>query len=70
MCRRRSRRRPWRLHSASPLRWKELAEAELELVQDMVEMGSWWRVLDRSTIDDLTLSRTLVALKKKGVIEY
>ncbi|MCA9649115.1 MAG: DUF4388 domain-containing protein [Myxococcales bacterium] len=54
----------------SPLRWKELAEAELELVQDMVEMGSWWRVLDRSTIDDLTLSRTLVALKKKGVIEY
>lgn len=54
----------------SPVRWKELEEAEIELVQDMVEAGSWWRVLDRSPTDDLTLSRTLVALKKKGVIEY
>ncbi len=53
-----------------PLRWKDLDEAELDLVQEMVEQGTWWRVLDRSTIDDLTLSRTLVALKGKGVIEY
>ncbi|MCX4247857.1 DUF4388 domain-containing protein [Paraliomyxa miuraensis] len=53
-----------------PVRWKELQAAELDLVQDLIEVGSWWKVLDHSTIDDLTLSRTLVALKKKGVIEY
>lgn len=53
-----------------PLRWKELEEEELGLVQDMIEAGSWWRVLDTSPTDDLTLSRTLVALKSKGVVEY
>lgn len=58
------------LTKPSPLRWKELEHAELELVQDLVEHGSWWKVLDRSATDDLTLSRTLVALKDKGVVEY
>jgi pSer/pThr/pTyr-binding forkhead associated (FHA) protein len=53
-----------------PVRWRALEPAELDLVQDMVEMGSWWRVLDHSTTDDLTLSRVLVGLKKKGVVEY
>lgn len=53
-----------------PVRWKDLEPVELDLVQDLLEAGSWWRVLDYSAIDDLTLSRTLVALKKKGVVEY
>lgn len=53
-----------------PVRWKELQAAEMDLVQDLIESGSWWKVLDYSTMDDLTLSRTLVALKKKGVVEY
>ena len=53
------------LAKPSPVRWKEL-----ELVQDMVELGSWWRVLDSSNIDDLTLSKILVELKAKGVVEY
>ena len=53
-----------------PVRWKELPPAELDLVQDLVEAGSWWRVLDLSPTDDLTLSRVLVALKKRGVVEY
>ncbi len=53
-----------------PVRWKELEEAELDLVQDLVEMGTWWRVLDTSTTDDLTLSKTLIALKGKGIVEY
>jgi pSer/pThr/pTyr-binding forkhead associated (FHA) protein len=53
-----------------PVRWKSLEPAELDLVQDMVEIGTWWRVLDYSITDDLTLSRVLVALKKKGVVEY
>lgn len=54
----------------SPVRWKDLEEKELELIQDLTEQGSWWRVLDTSTIDDLTLSKTLVGLKAKGVVEY
>lgn len=53
-----------------PVRWKDLEPNEIDLVQDMVEVGGWWRVLDYSATDDLTLSRALVALKKKGVIEY
>jgi hypothetical protein len=53
-----------------PVRWKDLPPAELDLVQDLVEAGSWWRVLDLSATDDLTLSRVLVLLKKKGVVEY
>lgn len=53
-----------------PVRWKDLPPAELDLVQDLVEAGSWWRVLDLSPTDDLTLSRVLVALKKKGIVEY
>ncbi len=58
------------LTKPSPVRWKDLPPAELDLVQDMIEAGSWWRVLDVSTTDDLTLSRVLVALKKKGVVDY
>lgn len=58
------------LAKPSPVRWKELEENELELVQDLVEQGSWWRVLDSNATDDLTLSRILVGLKGKGVVEY
>ncbi|MCH9686628.1 MAG: DUF4388 domain-containing protein [Deltaproteobacteria bacterium] len=58
------------LTKPSPVPWKDLDEAEIDLVQAMVELGSWWRVLDRSAIDDLSLSRTLVALKGKGIVEY
>lgn len=58
------------LAKPSPVRWKELEQSELDLVQDMVEMGSWWRVMDTSSTDDITLARSLVALKRKGVVEY
>lgn len=53
-----------------PTRWKDLEEAEIDLVQDMLEIGSWWRVLDCSATDDVTLARVLVGLKTKGVVEY
>lgn len=54
----------------SPVPWHTLDEKELGLVQAMFEHASWWDVLDTSPIDDVTLTRTLVALKKKGVIDY
>lgn len=54
----------------SPVRWKDLDTPELDLVQDMIENGGWWRVRDVSPLDDVTLSRTLVALRDKGVVSY
>jgi hypothetical protein len=54
----------------SPVRWRDLPAPELDLLQDIVEHGSWWDVIDRSAKDDVTLHRTLHALKQKGVVEY
>ena len=54
----------------SPVPWHTLDEKEIGLVQEMFEKSSWWDVLDTSQIDDVTLTRTLVALKKKGVVDY
>lgn len=53
-----------------PVRWKDLGAEELDLVQDVVEAGSWWAALDASQHDDLTMYRTLAELHKKGVFEY
>jgi hypothetical protein len=61
---------PVTLVKPGKVRWTELAPAELDLVQDMVEAGGWWEVLDGSNKDDITLTRTLVALKQKGVVSY
>ena len=54
----------------SPVRWKDLDPAHLDLLQDFVEQGSWKRLMDGSKTDDLTLYRGLVALEKKGVVTY
>jgi len=53
----------------SPLRWTELDSEELSLLQDLIEQGDWFELLDDSEIDDLTLTRTLVGLVEKGVVE-
>lgn len=53
-----------------PIRWSKLAEAELELVQDMIEAGGWWEAIDGSATDDVTMTRLLVALRDKGVVTY
>lgn len=58
------------LVNPSPAAWSSLDAKELDLLQALVEKGSWWVVLDTSASDDVTLSRALVALKKKGVVEY
>ncbi len=54
----------------SKVRWHELSAQEIDLVQDMVEHGGWWEVLDGNNKDDITLTRTLVALRQKGVVSY
>ena len=58
------------LASPSPVRWHELEEGELGLVQDIIELGSWQEVADTSEVDDLSLTRLLVGLHKKGVVTY
>ena len=53
-----------------PVRWKDLDAEELDLVQDLIEHGSWTMLLDSTSTDDLTLTRRIVSLRKKGVVAY
>jgi hypothetical protein len=59
-----------RLVSPATVRWKDLKPEQIDLIQDLIEFESWWSLIDRSRTDDLTLTRTLVELKTKGVVEY
>ncbi len=54
----------------SPTRWQKLSPIELDLVQDIIEAGGWWEVIDGSTTDDITMMKLLVALRQKGVVSY
>jgi pSer/pThr/pTyr-binding forkhead associated (FHA) protein len=54
----------------SPVRWKELEGDLLDVVQELVEYGSWAGVLDNSKNDDVSLYKAIVALKKKKVVDY
>ncbi len=54
----------------STTRWKDLAEADLDFVQDLVEAGGWQALLDASEESDLKLYRGLVALQKQGVLTW
>jgi len=59
-----------RLTRPSPVRWRELDTNDLDFLQEMVELGGWQALLDRSKRDDLALYRGLVALREKGIVEY
>ena len=59
-----------RLVKRSPVRWSTLSADQLDLVQDIVELGGWKNVLDTSDKDDLSLHRQLAALKKAGIAEW
>jgi hypothetical protein len=54
----------------SPTRWSKLAANELDILQDIVEAGGWWEVMDGSTTDDVSMMKLLVALRNKGVVAY
>ncbi|MEM6992798.1 MAG: DUF4388 domain-containing protein [Myxococcota bacterium] len=56
--------------SPGPVKWRDLEDKELELIQSLVEWGGWQQLTDASKTDDLTLTRILVALQKKGVVTY
>ena len=59
-----------KLVSPSTIRWKDLEESELELLQDIVELGGWDEVLETSERDDVALFHGVIALKKRGVVEW
>jgi hypothetical protein len=54
----------------APLRWHQLANDELDVLQDLVQCGSWAGLMDSSAQDDIDLYRHIVALKDKGIVEY
>jgi pSer/pThr/pTyr-binding forkhead associated (FHA) protein len=59
-----------RLVKPGPKRWKELKPEHLDVLQEIVEQGSWQNVLDTSSQNDITLFRAIIALRKDGVVEY
>ncbi|HEY8376018.1 MAG TPA: DUF4388 domain-containing protein [Nannocystis sp.] len=54
----------------SPIRWHTLPPEQLDIVQDLAEGKTWSFILDSYPQDDLTLTRTIVELRKKKVVEY
>ncbi len=58
------------LTQPGPLRWRNLTPEQLDIVQDLAEGRSWAFVLDSYPGDDLELTRMIVELRKKRVVEY
>lgn len=54
----------------SPVRWHTLPPEQLDVVQDLAEGNPWSFILDASPHDDLTLTRLIVELRKKQVVEF
>ena len=54
----------------SPVRWNTLPPEQLDVVQDLVEGRGWAYILDTYPGNDLELTRMIVDLRKKRVVEY
>jgi len=54
----------------SPVKWSTLSDEQVNLVQDIIELGGWKNVLDTRETDDLSLHKQLAALKKVGAVEW
>jgi pSer/pThr/pTyr-binding forkhead associated (FHA) protein len=59
-----------RLITPAPQRWRELTPLELDMVQDIAEERNWAHILDTYPADDLTLTRTIVELRRRGLVGY
>jgi pSer/pThr/pTyr-binding forkhead associated (FHA) protein len=53
-----------------PVRWHSLSGDQLDMVQDLAEGKTWSFILDAYPQDDLALTKMIVELKKKRVVEY
>ena len=58
------------LAQPSPLRWRTLPPEQLDLVQDLAEGRGWAHILDTYAADDLELTRLIVELRKKRIVEW
>ena len=58
------------LTQPGPVRWRTLPPEQLDVVQDLAEGRGWAYVLDTYSGDDLELTRLIVELRKKRVVEY
>jgi hypothetical protein len=58
------------LTNPSPIRWRDVAPDLLDIVQDLAEGKSWSWIMDTYPSDDLALSRLIVELRKKKIVEY
>jgi hypothetical protein len=58
------------LTQPGPVRWRNLTPEQLDIVQDLSEGRSWAFVLDSYPGDDLELTRMIVELRKKRIVEY
>lgn len=54
----------------SPVRWKELEPDQIDVLQAVSEASDWGPALDAVSSDDLTATKAVVALKKKGVVTW
>jgi hypothetical protein len=54
----------------SPVRWHTLPPEQLDVVQDLAEGRTWSFILDSYPQDDLALTKLIVELRKKRVVEY
>ena len=53
-----------------PVRWRSLTPDQLDIVQDLAEGRGWAYILDTYPTDDLDLTRRIVELRKKRVVDY
>lgn len=51
-------------------RWRDLSPEQLDIVQDLAEGKTWSFILDTYPLDDLVLSRQIVELRKKKVVDF
>ncbi len=58
------------LTQPSPVRWRTLTPEQLDMVQDLAEGRGWGFILDTYSADDLELTRMMVDLRKKQIVDY
>lgn len=51
-------------------KWSELEPAQLDLLQAVAELSEWTEILDHGDSDDVELTKGVIALKKKGFVDY
>lgn len=54
----------------SPIPWRTLVGAQLDIVQAIVEGWPWPQILDRLVPDDVELARAIIEMRKNKIVRY